>query len=235
MLGRTDSRRRLLVLLLVFVVGSLALVARTAYWQVVRGGRADGVGRRPDLGHGSRSAGRRGEIYDRTRRVLLATTVDARPARRGRRPADARPAGDGRPTRWSGCWGSTRPPRADIRAKLASDKPYVILARGITPEMAERIRQAGNATAGRRPLPRARAGAGLPAGGRRPRTRPSPRTCSASSTARASGSTASSSTTRKSWPARRACCVAQRDVERPRPVRDRGRPGARGPSARTCA
>src|SRR6478752_10117872 len=35
MLGRTDSRRRLLVLLIVFVVGSLALTARLAYWQVV--------------------------------------------------------------------------------------------------------------------------------------------------------------------------------------------------------
>ena len=35
MLGRTDSRRRLLFLLLVFVVGAVALVARLGYWQVV--------------------------------------------------------------------------------------------------------------------------------------------------------------------------------------------------------
>ena len=37
MLGRTDSRRRLLFLLVMFLVGVVALVARTAYWQVVRG------------------------------------------------------------------------------------------------------------------------------------------------------------------------------------------------------
>jgi len=37
MLGRTDSRRRLLVLLTIFVIGSLALIARTAYWQVLNG------------------------------------------------------------------------------------------------------------------------------------------------------------------------------------------------------
>jgi cell division protein FtsI/penicillin-binding protein 2 len=35
MLGRTDSRRRLLLLLAVFVVGSAALAARLAYWQVI--------------------------------------------------------------------------------------------------------------------------------------------------------------------------------------------------------
>ena len=37
MLGRTDSRRRLLVLLTIFAIGSLTLFARTAYWQVLRG------------------------------------------------------------------------------------------------------------------------------------------------------------------------------------------------------
>ena len=35
MLGRTDSRLRLLVLLVVFAVASLALVSRLAFWQVV--------------------------------------------------------------------------------------------------------------------------------------------------------------------------------------------------------
>ena len=35
MLGRTDLRIRLLVLLVVFVVASLALVSRLAFWQVV--------------------------------------------------------------------------------------------------------------------------------------------------------------------------------------------------------
>ena len=37
MLGRSDSRIRLLALLLIFVVGALALVARLAFWQIVEG------------------------------------------------------------------------------------------------------------------------------------------------------------------------------------------------------
>src|SRR6478672_6217345 len=36
MLGRTDSRSRLLVLLLVFVVAAFAVVGRLAYWQVLQ-------------------------------------------------------------------------------------------------------------------------------------------------------------------------------------------------------
>ena len=36
MLGRTDSRRRSLVVLLAFVVAASSLVVRLAYWQVAR-------------------------------------------------------------------------------------------------------------------------------------------------------------------------------------------------------
>ena len=143
MLGRTDSRRRLLFLLVVFGVGSMALVTRTVYWQVLRGDdltarAAEQTAVRIEIG------GRRGDIYDRTGTVLLATSVardrliaaadkltpvqQARTADTLVRLLELDEAG-----------------AASLRARLASDKPYVILARGITPEMAERIRQAGNA------------------------------------------------------------------------------------------
>src|SRR5688500_6338227 len=74
MLGRTDSRRRLLFLLVVFGVGSMALVTRTVYWQVLRGDEltaraAEQTAVRIEIG------GRRGDIYDRTGTVLLATSV----------------------------------------------------------------------------------------------------------------------------------------------------------------
>src|SRR5688500_8118951 len=74
MLGRTDSRRRLLFLLVVFGVGSMALVTRTVYWQVLRGDEltaraAEQTSVRIEIG------GRRGDIYDRTGTVLLATSV----------------------------------------------------------------------------------------------------------------------------------------------------------------
>ena len=75
MLGRTDSRRRLLVLLTIFAIGSLTLFARTAYWQVLRG---DFLMTRAAAQTTVRIeiAGRRGDIYDRTGTVLLATTID---------------------------------------------------------------------------------------------------------------------------------------------------------------
>ena len=36
MLGRTDSRSRLLVLLLVFLLAAMAVIGRLAYWQVIQ-------------------------------------------------------------------------------------------------------------------------------------------------------------------------------------------------------
>lgn len=143
MLGRTDSRRRLLFLLLVFAVGSLALVTRTAYWQVLRGeelaawaGEQTSV--RIEIG------GRRGDIYDRSGTVLLATSVA-----RDRLIAAADTLTPDQQVRTADALirllGLDEAGVADLRIRLASDKPYVILARGITPEMAERIRQAANA------------------------------------------------------------------------------------------
>ena len=143
MLGRTESRRRLLFLLLVFAVGSMALVTRTAYWQVLRGSEltawaGEQTSVRIEIG------GRRGDIYDRSGTVLLATSVA-----RDRLAAAANKLTPDQQARTADAL--TRLLRldeaaaADLRTKLASDKPYVILARGITPEMAERIRQAMNA------------------------------------------------------------------------------------------
>ena len=143
MLGRTDSRRRLLFLLIVFAVGSMALIARTAYWQVLsgdfllaraaaqttvrdRGRRPPGRHLRPD-GHGPACDDRR-----------------PRPARRGSRPAGTRP----------GCATADRDelvrilkldrPRTPqtLRDQLDSRQPYIVIARGIEPSVAERIRQA---------------------------------------------------------------------------------------------
>ena len=143
MLGRTDSRRRLLFLLLVFAVGSLALVTRTAYWQVLRGeeltawaGEQTSV--RIEIG------GRRGDIYDRSGTVLLATSVarDRLVAAADKLTPDQRARTADALVRLLGL---DEAGAADLRTKLASDKPYVILARGIKPEIAERIRQAANA------------------------------------------------------------------------------------------
>jgi cell division protein FtsI/penicillin-binding protein 2 len=143
MLGRTDSRRRLLFLLLVFGVGSLALVTRTLYWQVLRGAEltafaTDQTSVRVEIG------GRRGDIFDRSGTVLLATSVA-----RDRLVAAADQLTPDQQAQTAdtliALLGLEEAGAAALRTKLASGKPYIILARGIKSEIAERIRQAGRA------------------------------------------------------------------------------------------
>src|SRR3954452_17656319 len=74
MLGRTDSRRRLLFLLVVFIVGTGALVARLGYWQVVDQQRLAAEAKAQTTVTID-TPSRRGDIYDRTGTVVLATTV----------------------------------------------------------------------------------------------------------------------------------------------------------------
>ena len=74
MLGRTDSRRRHLVLLFIFIVGSIALTARLAYWQVIDRDRlsAEAMAQTTVT---IVTPSQRGNIYDRTGTMVLATTV----------------------------------------------------------------------------------------------------------------------------------------------------------------
>lgn len=140
MLGRTDSRRRLLFLLALFLVGSLALVTRTAYWQI---GRGDWLLARAEAQTTSRTEvpSRRGEIYDRTGTVLLATTVERERvvAAADQIPTERRDTTAAALVRILALDPVTE---AALRAKLDSRKPYVILARDVDPRLAERIRQA---------------------------------------------------------------------------------------------
>jgi cell division protein FtsI/penicillin-binding protein 2 len=146
MLGRTDSRRRLLFLLAAFFLASLALVARTTYWQVYRGEELSAKAAAQTTTELVLPS-RRGDIYDRTGTVLLATTVD-----RDRLVAapDQIPPEDIAPTttmlarilQLDETEEEDAPTIQGIRDKLASGKPYVILGRGIEPDVSERIRQA---------------------------------------------------------------------------------------------
>jgi cell division protein FtsI (penicillin-binding protein 3) len=74
-MGRTDSRRRALLLLIVFATIGSALLARLAYWQVGQRDRlADEAFRQTSIREETPS--RRGDIYDRTGVVVLATTIE---------------------------------------------------------------------------------------------------------------------------------------------------------------
>ena len=140
MLGRTDSRSRLLVLLVVFVVGALALVTRTAYWQVLERDRLMAAAVAQTTVRLEQPA-RRGEIYDRTGVVLLATTVERErvvAAADKLTPEGQIQTGD----ELVRLLGLDDERAATLRERLASGKPYVILAREIKPDLADRIRAA---------------------------------------------------------------------------------------------
>ena len=74
-MGRTDSRGRALILLIVFAIVGSACFARLAYWQVGQRDRlADEAFQQTTIREETPS--RRGDIYDRTGVVVLATTIE---------------------------------------------------------------------------------------------------------------------------------------------------------------
>src|SRR5438093_11217912 len=88
MLGRTDSPRRLLAVLAVFVLVSVSLVGRLAWWQIVQHDQLAAAARAQISLHYEQPS-RRGTIYDRSGTVVLATSVDR--YRLAATPADLTP------------------------------------------------------------------------------------------------------------------------------------------------
>jgi cell division protein FtsI (penicillin-binding protein 3) len=136
--GRTVSRIRLLTLLLIFVVSSLALTARAAYWQVLDRDRlllaaADQTAVRLE------TPSQRGDVYDRSGTVILATTVQRE--RLVAAPyllsADERRATVAELARLFELDDATT---LALREKLASDSRYLVLRHGLDRTMADRIR-----------------------------------------------------------------------------------------------
>ena len=140
MLGRTDSRGRLLLLLVVFLFGSLALTARLAYWQVVDRERLTSEALAQTTVTLD-TPSKRGDIFDRTGTVVLATTVQRErlvaapdqltPERRRATVAALVPI-----------LGLDEPATVALRDKLAGKAKYLILARGLERAVADRIRAA---------------------------------------------------------------------------------------------
>jgi cell division protein FtsI (penicillin-binding protein 3) len=140
MLGRTDSRRRLLFLLITFAVTGAALLTRLAYWQISQRDRlAQEAFAQTTMRQ--ESPNRRGEIYDRTGVVVLATTVDrerlaAMPSelsQKRRREVAAEVVS---------LLGLAGDEAEALTARMTSDKRYVVLAHGLDSEMADRIHAA---------------------------------------------------------------------------------------------
>jgi len=140
MLGRTDSRRRLLVLLLVFVTGSLALTARLAYWQVVDRERlaAEAMAQTTVT---LETPSRRGDIYDRTGTVVLATSV---PRERLVAAPDQLTPERRRATvvALTSILGLDEAAAVALRDRLAGDAKYLIVRYGLERAVADQIRAA---------------------------------------------------------------------------------------------
>ncbi|MFL5674696.1 MAG: peptidoglycan D,D-transpeptidase FtsI family protein [Chloroflexota bacterium] len=140
MLGRTDSRRRLLLLLVIFLIGSVALVGRLGYWQVVDRERlaAEALAQTTVT---IDTPSRRGDIFDRTGTVVLATTVQRE--RLVAAPDDLTPD-----TRRQTVAALTTilglgPDEATaLRDKLNTNSKYLILRHGLERAVADRIRTA---------------------------------------------------------------------------------------------
>jgi cell division protein FtsI/penicillin-binding protein 2 len=140
MLGRTDSRRRLLVLLGIFAFGSLALTARLAYWQVIDQERlaAEAVGQ---ITVTIDTPTRRGDIFDRTGTVVLATTVQR--DRLVGTPDQLTP--DERRATVAQLTSILQLDEADaiaIRDRLTGDARYVVLRHGLDRDASDRIQAA---------------------------------------------------------------------------------------------
>ncbi len=140
MLGRTDSRRRLLFLLVVFVIGSVALAARLAYWQVVDRDRltTEALAQTTVT---LDTPSKRGDIYDRTGTVVLATTVQRE--RLVGAPANLSPVQrKATVTALAAILGLDPVAAVDLRDKLTGSAKYVILRHGLDRDTGDRIRAA---------------------------------------------------------------------------------------------
>jgi cell division protein FtsI/penicillin-binding protein 2 len=140
MLGRTDSRRRLIAVLLVFVVCASALLVRLASWQV---GERD---RLVDAAASQTSVRieeptKRGEIYDRTGTVVLATSV-ARDRLVGAPKQLTKSERRQTAEALIQILALDETQATELRTRMDLGKSYVILARGIEPSTADRIRTA---------------------------------------------------------------------------------------------
>ncbi|HEX7492046.1 MAG TPA: penicillin-binding protein 2 [Candidatus Limnocylindrales bacterium] len=138
MLGRTDSRRRLLLLLAVLVFLSGGMTARLAYWQVSQHDQLSGPQAADQTATQRTVAARRGTIYDRTGTIVLAQTVD-----RYRLVADLHDLSDAARQRDADAlvdYLSLDPgPEATLRKAMAGKGYYVILAKNIDAQIAQDI------------------------------------------------------------------------------------------------
>lgn len=137
MLGRTDRRLRLVVLLLVFISLATAIGVRLVYWQVARGPELRAMAN-AQLERPAEEVPQRGEIVDR-RGTVLATTAyrDVLAAYPDRVPVAVRAQ---LAERLGAILGADGPDATTLSTQLSRPDAYVVLVRQLTEEQSEAIR-----------------------------------------------------------------------------------------------
>jgi len=143
MAGRTDSARRLLLLLIVFGLGGSLLVTRLGYWQLVRhDDLVDSAHRQ--IFYRAEVPSQRGQIYDRSGTIVLASSVV-----RDRLIVAAdqlTPVGQATMVDFLTTQLALDPAASGaLAAKLQTGKPYLVLARDLPPEKSTAIEAAAAA------------------------------------------------------------------------------------------
>jgi cell division protein FtsI/penicillin-binding protein 2 len=138
--GRTDSGRRLLLLLIVFALGASALVTRLGYWQLVR--HDDLVAdAHHQIFYTAPVPSQRGQIFDRSGTIVLAASVT-----RSRLVVAAdqlTPAQQGAMVEFlTGQLGLDPAASGALAAKLQTGKQYLVIAKDLTPEKVTAIESA---------------------------------------------------------------------------------------------
>ncbi|HYN68673.1 MAG TPA: penicillin-binding protein 2 [Candidatus Eisenbacteria bacterium] len=143
MLGRTDSRARLLSVLVVFVLAGGALVARLGYWQISERERlVDSV--RRQISVRTEIPPRRGTIYDRSGTVVLAESVTRDRLIVSADRMDA--AGRDRMVAFlTEMLSLDAMAAAEVRQKLETGRAYLVIARDLPADRSEAIRAAADA------------------------------------------------------------------------------------------
>jgi len=139
MLGRTDSRLRLLTMLVVFAVAGASLVGRLAWWQVIRGADLAAEAHRQTTLR-IEAPSRRGTIFDRSGTIVLATSVDRYRVVGSPHQltlADRQKTAQG----LVNLLGLVKTDAVDLVTKMTSDRGYVVLTRGVDETAAARIRE----------------------------------------------------------------------------------------------
>jgi cell division protein FtsI/penicillin-binding protein 2 len=139
-MGRTDSRRRSLFLLIVFAVVCAALLARLAYWQV---GQRDRLASEAFSQTTMReeSPSRRGDVFDRSGVVVLATTIERE--RLIGTPSEIGPIRRAEvATALVALLGLEGDDATQLIQNATSDRKYVVLAHALDTRTSARIRSA---------------------------------------------------------------------------------------------